>query len=207
MPAVAWYPGQRLCVDFVGPWPDAKGGERYILTVLDTFSRWLEAFQTKTNTAAEVVCVLTDEVFIRYGLPERIHSDEGSHFTAEVMSQLAKDLKVHWELGPAYLPKSNNVESHHRALNALIGKLAPSAREWKSVLKTAVFIHNMSICRSTGMAPYNLLFGRDATTSLDLLFRDPHQAMESRHPDPDSVRERILRAAEWALKNLSKTVP
>ena len=46
-PAAAGYPMARLCIDFVGPLPKASGGERYILTVLDTFSRWLEAFPTK----------------------------------------------------------------------------------------------------------------------------------------------------------------
>ena len=105
---------RRLCVDFVGPCPTSKGkGNKYLLTALDTFSRWLEAFTTKTNSAEEVTEVLVREVFSRYGLLEKIHSDQGSHFTAKMTQELAKELRVDWEFGPAYHPQSNNIESHH----------------------------------------------------------------------------------------------
>ena len=89
---------RRLCVDFVGPWPTSKGkGNKYLLTVLDTFSRWLEAFPTKTNSAEEVTEVLVREVFSRYGLPEKIHLDQNSHFTAKMTQELAKVFRVDWE--------------------------------------------------------------------------------------------------------------
>ena len=207
VPAAASYPMQRLCIDFVGPWPKTKGGYRYILTVLDTFTRWLEAFPTKTNSAEEVVRILVQEVFSRYGLCERIHSDRGTHFTAEKVQELAKELRIPWELGPAYSPKSNNVESHHRVLNGVIGRLTVGEpTKWIEALPIALFIHRTSVCRTTKMAPYSLLFGRDANTSLDLLFRDPAEQLERQEGDPKNIRERIQEAAEWARQNIGKAV-
>ena len=205
VPAVAAYPFQRVCVDFVGPWPVAKGGYRYILTVLDTFSRWLEAFPTKTASAAEVTEILVKEIFTRYGLPERIHSDRGTHFTAKGVQELAKDLKIIWELGPAYSPKSNNVESHHRTLSGMITKLQSAPNKWAEVLPVCLFLHRTSVCRSTGLAPYSLLFGREPSTPLDLLFKDPHEALQQQQ-DPSTVREQILAAAQYARQHLSRTV-
>ena len=206
VPASAAYPFQRLCVDFVGPLKSSTKGHRYILTVLDTYSRWLEAFPTRTCSAEIVAHILQKDIFPRYGLPERIHSDRGTHFTAEVVQRLARELKIVWELGPAYSPKSNNVERHHRTLNGLIRRLATDPRKWAEVLPVALFIHRTSVCRVTGMAPYSLLFGRDCNTTLDLLFRDPHEALEKGQEDPQSMRTRILDAAEWARKNVSKAV-
>ena len=199
---------RRLCVDFVGPWPASKGkGNKYLLTVLDTFSRWLEAFPTKTCSAEEVAEVLVREVFSRYGLPEKIHSDRGSHFTAKMTQELAKELRVDWEFGPAYHPQSNNVESHHRALNGLINKLCDADKtKWEEVLPVALFVHRTSVCRSTNMAPYSILFGREAVTTLDLLFRDPSEEMERAEGNPSSIRDRIQRAYEWARENISGTV-
>ena len=205
MPAIAAYPFQRVCVDFVGPWPVAKGGYRYILTVLDTFSRWLEAFPTKTASAAEVTQILVKEIFTRFGLPERIHSDRGTHFTAESVQELANELKIVWELGPAYSPKSNNVESHHRTLNGMITKLQSTPGGWLEVLPVCLFLHRTSVCRSTGLAPYSLLFGREPSTPLDLLFKDPHEALQ-KQADPSSVREQIQKAAQYARDHLSRTV-
>ena len=205
VPAIAAYPFQRVCVDFVGPWPVATGGYRYILTVLDTWSRWLEAFPTKTASAAEVTEILVKEIFTRYGLPERIHSDRGTHFTAKSVQELAKELKIIWELGPAYSPKSNNVESHHRTLSGMIVKLQSAPNKWVEVLPVCLFLHRTSVCRSTGLAPYSLLFGREPSTPLDLLFKDPHEALQQQK-DPSTVREQILAAAQYARKHLSRTV-
>ena len=205
VPAIAAYPFQRVCVDFVGPWPISTGGYRYILTVLDTWSRWLEAFPTKTASATEVTEILVKEIFTRYGLPERIHSDRGTHFTAKSVQALAKELKIIWELGPAYSPKSNNVESHHRTLSGMITKLAAGPNKWAEVLPVCLFLHRTSVCRSTGLAPYSLLFGREPSTPLDLLFKDPHEALQQQK-DPSTVREQILAAAQYARENLSRTV-
>ena len=37
------YPFQRLCLDFVGPLPLTRRGNEYILTIRDSFTKWLEA--------------------------------------------------------------------------------------------------------------------------------------------------------------------
>ena len=198
---------QRLCVDYVGPWPKATGGYQYILTVLDTFSRWMEAFPTVDATAQSALDVLTKEVFCRYGIPERIHSDRGRHFTADMCQQLSKDLKIQWVYGGAYNPKSNTVESHHRVLNRLIGKLTEGhPKKWIEAIPLALFIHRTSVNRSTGQPPYSILFGREPTTSLDLLFRIPSEELDKQKESPQSMRERIQKAYQWARENISKAV-
>ena len=61
------------------------------------------------------------------------------------------------------------------------------------------------MCRSTGLAPYSLLFGREPSTPLDLLFKDPDEALQ-KQADPSTVREQIQRAAQYARDHLSTTV-
>ena len=110
------YAFQRISIDFVGPFPISTRGNRYILTVKDTFTRWIEAFPV-ANADASTVCRLLDEqIFCRFGLPERIHADNGTHFTARRLRELADILGIEVTHTPAYNPKSNPVERSHRDL-------------------------------------------------------------------------------------------
>ena len=37
-------PMDRLCIDILGPLPETERGNRYIMVITDTFSKWVEAF-------------------------------------------------------------------------------------------------------------------------------------------------------------------
>ena len=71
---------QKKCwmMDFIELHP-AKG-RRYFLTIVDMYSRWLEAFPVKHATAAAATKALVTEILPRWGLPEKLSSDNGSHF-------------------------------------------------------------------------------------------------------------------------------
>lgn len=59
--------------------PDSSGFAN-ILVVTDHFSRYAQAYPMKDQRAATVAKVLVERFFIHYGLPARIHSDQGRDF-------------------------------------------------------------------------------------------------------------------------------
>ena len=123
-PSTSGYPFQRLSMDFVGPLPKTSKGFTYVLTVMDVFTRWLEAFPIRAATADVVVRTLTTEVFPRFGYCEQLHSDRGSQFTGDMLASVAAVLSIHHTQTPAYNPKSNPVERSHRTLKSAITALA-----------------------------------------------------------------------------------
>lgn len=205
--SLSGYPFGQLSVDFVGPLPTTKNGYRYILTVLDTFSRWLEAFPAKNATSETVMTLLLREIFSRYGLPETIRSDRGSHFTSIMIDELAKSLKIDWRFTPAYNPNSNPVERAHRTLNKLLGKLNNNCpKTWDVVLPTALYVMRSSVSRTTGLAPFQVLFGSAPNSSLQLLFRDPEEERLLQSRSPETHRQLIQSAHKWARANISSSV-
>ena len=68
-------PWQKLAVDLVGPMPETPRGNRWILVVVDHFTRWQDAFPLPDATAPTVATALEERVFCYHGLPEQIHSD------------------------------------------------------------------------------------------------------------------------------------
>jgi len=69
-------PWELICVDWIGPiTPPAKGGYKFILVVVDYYTRWVEAFPTVHKSAESFANVLHKEVFTRHFYPRQILSD------------------------------------------------------------------------------------------------------------------------------------
>ncbi|KAL0592742.1 Gag-Pol polyprotein [Plecturocebus cupreus] len=96
----------------------------YLLTFVDTFSGWIEAFPTSRETADTVASILTQEIIPRFGLPATIQSDDGPAFIAQVVQLVAKSLNISWKLHIPYHPQSSGkVERAHGILKDHLAKL------------------------------------------------------------------------------------
>ena len=68
-------PYERWYIDLTGPHPMSDRGSVYILTCLDSFTKWAEAFPLRNKEAETVAKVLVQQVFCRFGTPVLILSD------------------------------------------------------------------------------------------------------------------------------------
>lgn len=70
--------GPRECVqiDFIGPLPHTGNGNQEDLVVVDSFTKWIEAYPVRNCTAAATAKALLEQAFSRFGLPREIDSDQ-----------------------------------------------------------------------------------------------------------------------------------
>ncbi len=177
-------PFQRLAIDFVGPYKASKAGNCYLLTVKDTFTRWLEAFPTRNLKAPTVAHLLEKHIVSRYGCPESLHSDQGTSFTAELIDEVAELLQIKKTETPAYNPKSNPVERSHKDLGAILRAACwQTGQDWETVLPSALLAIRTARSRSTGVTPFFAMYGREARLPLDVLYPNPehHEATAGQH--------------------------
>nr|GEV32339.1 DNA-directed DNA polymerase [Tanacetum cinerariifolium] len=73
-------------IDFMGPIPSSKGNN-YILVAVDYLSKWVEANALPTNDAKFVVKFLKS-LFSRFGIPQEIFSDRGTHFCNDQLTRV-----------------------------------------------------------------------------------------------------------------------
>ena len=74
-----------LYVDLMGPIsPEDNQGNKYVLTMLDSFSRFAVAVPLPNKTAQTVTRAMTAHWLAPYGRPKAIYSDLGKEFTAAV---------------------------------------------------------------------------------------------------------------------------
>lgn len=85
---IPWQPTQsawsRIHVDYAGP---IKGF--YVLVIVDSYSKWVEAFLTKSITSSYTVKKLR-ETFSRYGLIDTLVTDNGTQFKSAEFKEFIK---------------------------------------------------------------------------------------------------------------------
>ena len=167
LPIVA--PFQRWHLDFVDFKKTTKGC-RHILTCVDSFSRWVEAFPIKSADAQTVASVLYKEIFSRYGAPHSIVTDRGQQFKSHLISALCEIFSVKRNFTSAYHPMSNSAcERFHSYLKtSLRTYVKDDQSDWPDLLPGILMAYRMTpAMRSTEYSPYYLLFGIQPTLPLD----------------------------------------
>lgn len=116
-------PGDRFLkvhIDIVGPLPPSKG-YRYLLTIVDRFTRWPEAAPISDVTAETIANAFVNIWVSRFGVPEEVVTDRGRQFESAFFHHLSRLLGMHHQRITAYHPQANGlVERFHRQLKAAL---------------------------------------------------------------------------------------
>ena len=116
-------------VDIVGPLPPSQG-YRYLLTCVDRFTRWPEAFPLMDITAESVARAFVLGWIARFGVPSTVITDRGRQFESNLWSQLNQLFGIHKQRTTAYHPAANGmVERFHRQLKAAL-KCHSNPQQW-----------------------------------------------------------------------------
>ena len=103
-------------VDIVGPLPVSSTGCRYLLTIVDCTTRWLEAVPLTDITAEVCADSFTSHWVVRFGVPGTMTTDRGTQYSGAVCNTLG----IRQIMTTAYHPQSNGlVERFHRRLCGL----------------------------------------------------------------------------------------
>lgn len=81
-------------------------GKKYCLVIVDAFSKWTEIFPTQQPDALSVAKALCKDIIPRYGIPERIFSDNGAHFVNQVVEKIGRAFHINLKRHCAYHPQS-----------------------------------------------------------------------------------------------------
>jgi hypothetical protein len=170
---------------------------RYILTVIDSFSRAVELFPLK-RASAEMVTICLHDVLCRWGRPHRVRCDNAKAFAATVTKQLLQRAKVRQHFCAPYSHNSNGqVENANRRimdiLRAMIldDRLGPQTHLQWSLLLPAV--RRVIMCRVVlqhGCCPNDLAYMM-APENEDSIFAEELWMSSAQEPTPEKDCETI----------------
>jgi transposase InsO family protein len=167
-------PWQTIGIDIMGPFPITRRKKRFLLVVVDYFTRWIELFPLHSTISTQIAEILMNEIFTRYGLPKFILSDNGPQFVSNIFRNFCETFGIEQKLTANYHPQSNMTERVNRTLKPLIAIYAQrQPQSWDKEIQKLAFSIRTSINETTGETPAFLMFGRDLREPLDLIIGDP----------------------------------
>ena len=150
----------------------SKGNIENVLVITDHFTRYAQAFSSKTQTALATAKLLWNNFILHYGFPLKIITDQGRNFEDELIENLCQLAGVQKLRTSPYHPQTNGqCECFNGTLLNMLGTLTPEQKkDWKSHVLVLVHAYNCTRNTATGFSPYYLLFGREPRLPVDVEF-------------------------------------
>lgn len=157
----ATHPFERLSIDFKGPLPTSSRN-RYILTVIDEYSRFPFAFPCPDMTAQTVISCLC-QLFSMFGMPAYIHSDRGTSFMSAELRDFLTNRGIAVSRTTPYNPQGNGQCERYNGIIWKTVSLALRSRklpitQWETVLIDALHSIRTLLCTATNCTPHERMF-------------------------------------------------
>ena len=192
-------PFDVIGMDLVFPMPRSKNGNVAILVWEDYTTRWSEAIPLEDTSAATIGKVFWHNIICRYGCPRTVLTDLGRNFMAAIFEELLRFTKTDRLRTTAYHPQTDGlVERQNQTLKQMIRTYVNRKQDdWDDLLPYLSFAYNTSVHSSTGISPYFLLYGREATMPVDIALDWTPESQLSQ-----GIYERMKIARRLAQENL-----
>ena len=150
----------------------SKGNVENVLIVTDLFTRYAQAFPSKSQTALTTAKLLWNNFILHYGFPAKIFTDQGQNFESELIENLCQVAGVKKLHTSPYHPQTNGqCEYFNSTLLNMLGTLTPEQKkDWKNHVSAMVHAYNCTRYAATGFSPCYLLFGREPRLPVDVEF-------------------------------------
>lgn len=165
---------------------ESKEGYNFILVVIDQMSKfvWLKALSNKTMS---VVSENVLAIFLEFGFPEKIKTDNGAEFDNHTVKSITDEAQI----------VHNKIIAHDHHANGLAERAIKSARKvlnkliratdeveltwnWEKVVPAVQFAMNNTVKRELGTTPFELMFGRSAFQRVVVTKQEADKAQEAR---------------------------
>ena len=139
---------------------------------MDYTRKWPELYALKNTTSETVVRCLVD-MTSRVGIPEEVHTDNGSNFISKIIKSYCQTMRIKQIKTSPYHPQTDGmVERFKSTLKNLFRNLTPNKKtKWDECLPYMLWAYQGTVHKTTGFSPYQMLFGRTMRIPLDQIVR------------------------------------
>lgn len=111
--------------------PKASNGHRFILVLIDYFTKWVEVVSYANVTEKVVTRFLKKELIYHYRVPSRIIKNSESNLNNKMTREQCEEFKtVHHNSSP-YKPKMNNVViAANKNIKKIVQKMVVTYKDW-----------------------------------------------------------------------------
>ena len=208
-PELPWKPFTHIVMDLLGPLPKTAQNNRFILVVQDYTTKYALLFPVPYKEALTIVFLLYLEVFMKFGCPRKISSDNGTEFHNELLQGLCLALDISKTLSSRYHPMSQgSVERLNGTITSYISRLLPQPEmedQWDRILRRIEFGINVSVHGTMTVSPFQLLYGFSPDTMMDTVL-NPAVVMKWTEEETEDVFRRNLEYRRSLIEMIQNSI-
>jgi hypothetical protein len=193
-------------MDLITDLPPTNGYDSILVVVDQGLTKGVILLPTnKTVTAEGVARLLLENLYKRFGLPDKIISDRGPQFASHSFRELLKLLGITSSLTTAYHPQSDGAtERMNQEIEDYLSIYCASYPEdWSTVLHTLEFTHNNRRHADRTHTPFELMFGLSPIAIPLSYEHSKYPGIEDRMKTLQRNREEALAAHELARSRIA----
>ena len=153
------FPNEALSIDIMYMHP-SNNGDRYILSIMDMYSRFTKFYPLKDMFAETVSNIIADHC-CDYGFPRIIFTDEGANLSAALTRNIFSLLRIQHSVSIPYRHNPSMVERIHYPLKKGLSILCQGAEStWPKHLRKMTYALNTTIHGSLDCTPMEAYFLR-----------------------------------------------
>lgn len=173
-------PWHTVAMDIKGPLPVSRNGNRYTLTFICYLTKYIECIPLDNTLSETIARALMHNVVLKHGSPVRLLSDNARNFTASLLEKICNLCNIKRIFTTTYHPQGDGlVERWHRDLGTYLRMYTLGQPDWDEYIPYAAYAHNTTVQSSIGHTPFELVYGRQPKTPLDMAF--------SYKPNPNTI--------------------
>ena len=177
----AYYPFQKVAIDIAGPMRPTRRGNRYILGMIDHFSKYPVLIPIKSTDSDTIVRAIFTRWISVYGIPDSLHSDRGANLNSEKVKEFCSRLGIKKTATTPYYPQGDGViERLFRTVKPLMGIVSDERQiDWDEAIPyVEMGLRNKRT--ASGFSPNVMLFGQNVKS-----WNTKASQITERHDDSD----------------------
>lgn len=159
-------PFYTIHVDHVGPFETSRSGNKFLLVIVDAFTKFVIIEAVRSTKAKPVIRALQN-VMCLFGVPTRIISDRGSAFTSKSFQVFCESYAIKHVLNAVATPRANGqCERYNKTIVSMLSTMSveKDSDEWDTYVKSVQSALNTAFNRSINTTPVKALLGYQATS-------------------------------------------
>ena len=137
-----WMSLPRTAIDLMGPYPESEKGNKYILVIVDSFSKWMEAYPVPNIEAKTIAEKFVMELISCFGAPIQIKSYRGKQFNCKLCYLLDAEHKIS---NPFHPQGNSRVERMVKVVGNLIAVFCQTYKDWDKNLPLLTLVYTSRV--------------------------------------------------------------
>ncbi|KAJ8909328.1 hypothetical protein NQ315_003464 [Exocentrus adspersus] len=157
-------PWQMISLDFIGPLPRSSHGHTQALVISDYFTKYVLIYPVRSATAKALTKIVEENVFLVYGVPERLICDNGVQMRSKEFQNLCRRYHTKLDYTANYYPRADPCERVNGIVKIMISSYTKeNQRKWDENLQSLACAIRTTKSETTGYTPYYITFGREVS--------------------------------------------